>query len=77
MAKPYVAANRGVARADATRLLSSNDRRLSEQSRRVEDPMEVKDKIAKVLAHTLYRLTTVYEENIPICLKQKFRSRFG
>ena len=48
VAQPYVASNHGVARADAARVLTDNDRRLSEKVRYNEEPIEAKGKVAKV-----------------------------
>ena len=48
IARPYVVTSHGIARADATRFIHTVDRRLLEQSRRVEDPIEAKKNLIQV-----------------------------
>ncbi len=46
IAQPYVTSTDGIARADRNRLVNEKDRHIT--TRRVEDPIKVKEKIKKV-----------------------------
>ena len=48
IAQPYVSTTVGIARVDRCRLLSEEDRRASNQIRRVEDPIKIKESAKKV-----------------------------
>lgn len=60
IAKPYISTSGDVAHIDSSRLLKEKDRALSNQIRKVEDPVVVKKKTAEVCVHflpqTLFRL---------------------
>lgn len=48
LAQPYITTKNGIAHADPSRLLSDKDRKLAGAIRRVEDPVEVKERAIKV-----------------------------
>lgn len=48
LARPYVSTKGSVSRVDSSRILSKDERDLANQTRKVEDPMIVRKKLAKV-----------------------------
>lgn len=64
IAKPYVSSKGDIAHLDSSRLLQEKDRRLSNQARKVEDPVVLREKSAKV-RNFLLTLPIAYEEDIP------------
>lgn len=77
MVQPYITSSNGLARADPSRLINHEDRKLSDQVKRVEHPVKVKEKTNKVSIILYLSFTTAYEEITPFPLMQKLRSRFG
>jgi len=66
--RPYISTKNGIAHADPSRLLSDRDRKLAGRVRRVEDPVQVKEKAIKVSSSALLRSNpdpVAYEENHP------------
>lgn len=67
MVQPYVSNAGDVAVVDRSRLLAEQDRKLSNQIRKVEDPVAVKKKMLEVCSETFLLLHSflAYEENYP------------
>ena len=68
MVQPYVSNAGDVATVDRSRLLAEQDRKLSNQIRKVEDPVAVKKKMLEVCLYSfisLHSLPLAYEENYP------------
>lgn len=66
--RPYITTKNGIAHADPSRLLSDHDRKLAGRVRRVEDPVQVKEKAIKVSSSALLHQIlhpAAYEEDHP------------
>lgn len=46
LSQPYITSTNGIARADRTRLINDEDRQVT--ARRIEDPVEMKERIKRV-----------------------------
>ena len=66
MVQPYVSNGGDVATVDRSRLLAEQDRKLSNQIRKVEDPVAIKKKTLEVCLQSFLTFTSLaYEENYP------------
>ena len=78
MPRPYVALTKGIAQADAFRLVSPQHQQLAKQMRRVEDPLQIKRKAQKVRTVLNVSFSVLaYEGKSHLSLTKESRSRAG
>lgn len=65
IAQPYVRVDGDVARVDSSKLLDKRERGLSDQIRKVKDPVVVKQKLLEVCPRAYFGFA--YEEIFPFC----------
>lgn len=76
--QPYITSRHGLARADPGRLLDNHTRRLSDQSKRVENPVNAREQIIKVCcAYNTTLPSTSMRKIFPIVLTLRIWSRLG
>ena len=76
--QPYISTIDGIARTDSSRLLSSQDRGLSNNARRVEDPVKRKERLVNVSCdHATFLFPCLWWDYFLLPLTQRIRSRFG
>lgn len=71
IAKSYISSKGEVAHLDSSRLLQEKDRKLSNQVRKVDDPVVLRQKTAKVRISSPTFRSLAYEEDIPNFLLER------